>query len=808
ARLLFQAKAIREALTEAKQHLQTCLQLCQLDLQLRQLSGTQQDQDDEILAEEANDDEDARNDLFRALELLRERGLLEEDPEEVISLLQNNLDMNIGAVLGGQLGTRHQRQAVERLSISLVQAEELEAASLSSDQAYVKAPLQVLGEGQFGQVVLGALRRGDGSEVEAAIKRVKSSGRHMQLREQQALMREAASWNGLQHDNIVCLLGTCIIQNRFHIVMDKCDMSLDDLLYESETGATLALTLDDKEAVLRGIARGLEYLHGKLVVHRDLKPANVLLSRDLGLVKLADFGLTTQLEANSSISDTVSSVGTPAYMAPEVLQAPARWTTRADIYAFGIVMWEVYHGKSPFEHSVRSISDLETRVLSGERPIISDEVAVRPWVVRLMAKCWAHDPQERPRASETLQTFKGRTNVRRSTRLIRGLVSVFSRSRGGRSGVEDASIELVQGLVRDLSEYTGNLVRTLDTLGDILEQEYDAKGSDVLRAEARSRGIIVSAKRILEHSTDPDILAKAMWALRFALTGESGTSFRVAAIQEHDLGSSVIELFRAFRDHEDLQAAACGFVIPVTFDSGRNGLILGQELEIGTEIVAAMRKHPGSESVQNYACGALWNLAQNERNCEILGQELQVGEVIVAAMRKHPGSESVQESACGALAKFAANARNCEILGQELEVGQEIVAAMHKHPGSESVQEMACVALAILADNARNKEILVQELQVGKEIVAAMRKHIGSESVQDLACGALWDLAANARNDEILGQELKVGKEIVAAMRKHPGSESVQENACGALANLAANARNKEILGQELKVGNEIVAAM
>ncbi|GBG34541.1 Tyrosine-protein kinase Mer [Hondaea fermentalgiana] len=193
ARLLFQAKIIRQALTEAEQHLQTCLQLCQLDLQLRQLSGAPQDQDDEILAEEANDDEDARNDLFGVLELLRERGLLEEDPEEVILLLQDNPQIDFGAVLSGQLGTRHQRQALERLSISLVQAEEFEAASLSSDQAYVKAPLQVLGEGQFGQVVLGALRRSDGSEVETAVKRVKPNGRRMQLREQQALMREAAS---------------------------------------------------------------------------------------------------------------------------------------------------------------------------------------------------------------------------------------------------------------------------------------------------------------------------------------------------------------------------------------------------------------------------------------------------------------------------------------------------------------------------------------------------------------------------------------------------------------------------------------
>ncbi|GBG27743.1 Mitochondrial dicarboxylate/tricarboxylate transporter DTC [Hondaea fermentalgiana] len=720
ARLLFQARGFYQALTEAEQHLQTCLQLCQLDLQLRQLSGTQQDQVDVILAEEANDDEDARNDLFRVLEMLQERGLLDDDPEEVISLLQNNPDMDIGAVLGGQLGTRRQRQALERLTLRLVQAEEFEAASLRSDQVYVKAPLQVLGEGQFGQVVLGALRRSDGSEVEMAIKRVKPNGRRMQFREQQALMREAASWNGLEHANIVCLLGTCIIQNRFHLVMDKCDLSLDDLLYESETGTAVALALDDKEAVLRGIACGLEYLHGKLVVHRDLKPANVLLSRDLGLVKLADFGLATQLEANSSIADTVSSVGTPAYMAPEVLQAPARWTTRADIYAFGIVMWEVYHGKSPFEHSVHSISDLETRVLSGERPIISDEVDVRLWVVRLIEKCWEHDPQERPRASEILQTFEDRTNVRRSTRPTRGPVSVCFQSRSGRNGVEDASIELVQGLVRDLSEDTGNLAGTLDTLRHILEQEYDAKDGDVLRAEARSRGIIVSAKRILEHSTDPDILAKAMWALRSALTGESGTSFRVAAIQEHDLGSIALEMFQAFRDHEGLQAAVCGFVLVVAYDSARNCETLGQELQVGKDIVAAMRKHPGSESVQRYACGALWNLATNDRNKEILGQELK----------------TVQPFVCGGL---AACLGTCVVMPVDttkvlLQLSGENLKPGEKKPGALSVVRSVIASEGIPGLYSGLSAALTRQATYGTARIGLHRSF--SEKLQEINNGA------------------------------------------------------------------------
>ncbi|GBG31147.1 Protein kinase, putative [Hondaea fermentalgiana] len=854
ARLLLQAKAIRQALTEAEHHLQTCLQLCQLDLQLHQLSGTQQDHEDEALAEEAKDDEDARNDLIHVLEMLQERQLLDNDPEEVISLLQENPDIDIDAVLEGQIGSRSNRQALERLTLSLLHAEELEAASLSSDRVFIKAPLQVLGEGHFGQVVLGVFRRDDESEVETAIKRAKPNGRRMQLHEQQALMREAASWRGLEHANIVCLLGTCIIENSFHLVMDKCDMSLENLLFMFKADAASSMNPDDQKAVLRGVARGLEYLHSNLIVHRDLKPSNILLSRDLGLVKLANYGHATQDEASNSIADTVSSVGTSAYMAPEVLQAPARWTTRADIYAFGIVMWEVYHGKSPFEENAPSVSDLETRVLNGERPVITDDIGSHLWIASLMERCWKHDPQDRPRASDILRTLEGRTNSRRSTRLIRGLVSVFSRSRGGRNGVEDPSIELVQGLIRELSEETGNLTRTLDTLSDVFEQEYDAKNGDTLRAKALSRGILVSIKRILEHSTDPGILAKVFWVLRFVLSGSSGASFRAAAIQEHGLGSIAIEMFQAFRDHEDLQAAACGFVIAASYGSSRNCEILGQELQVGKEIVAAMRAHRPSESVQTHACravsnlvalsdcnqailgqelnvgneivaamrehltnesvqinacAALWNLAVfNDRNMVILGQELGVGREITAAMREHTTNEAVQVTACSTLACLAVNDRNCVIFGQELKVGKEITAAMRAHPGSGTLQEKACSALGCIAANDSNRAVLVQELKVSEDIVAAMREHRENAAVQNVACLLLGCLADNNLNCAILGQELKVGKEIAAAMREHPTHEILQANACAALLNLADNDQNCVILGQELNVGKEIVAAM
>ncbi|GBG26898.1 Protein aardvark [Hondaea fermentalgiana] len=292
-------------------------------------------------------------------------------------------------------------------------------------------------------------------------------------------------------------------------------------------------------------------------------------------------------------------------------------------------------------------------------------------------------------------------------------------------------------------------------------------------------------------------------------------------------------MLQALRDHKNLQAAACAFVIAATYDNDRNKVALGQELEVCKDIIAAIHNHPESEDVQEHACGALQNLAVSKQ--VILGQGLEVGTEIIIAMGNHPESKYVQGYACFALVAIALNTRNKVILGQELEVGKDIVAAMH--PGNEVVQGFACAALWNLADNNdRNQLILGQELEVGKEIVAPMRNHFESEDVQKRACGALQNLAfsnqvtlgqelevckeivvamrnhpesASDRNQVILGQELEVGKEIVAAMRNHPWIENVQENACGTLWNLAAsNIRNQVVLRQELEVGKDIVAAM
>jgi serine/threonine-protein kinase len=139
------------------------------------------------------------------------------------------------------------------------------------------------------------------------------------------------------------------------------------------------------------IAEGLADAHDKGIVHRDVKPANVMVRPD-GLVKILDFGVA-RLERDAGLTGPTDSVGSPAYMAPEQIES-ARVGPSADLWALGVVLYEMISGRRPFEAD--GLRETLHRVLTYSPPPLHEiRPGVHPEVSRLVARALAKDPAAR-----------------------------------------------------------------------------------------------------------------------------------------------------------------------------------------------------------------------------------------------------------------------------------------------------------------------------------------------------------------------------------------------------------------------------
>ena len=210
------------------------------------------------------------------------------------------------------------------------------------------------------------------------------------------------------------------------------DIGPNYLVMELVDGPTLAdrikqgaLPLEEASAIARQIADALDYAHEKGVVHRDLKPGNVKIRPD-GLVKVLDFGLakvggTPVAPSDESPTITVGQtqagmiLGTAAYMAPE--QAKGKEVDkRADIYAFGLVFYEMLSGVRP--HQGDTLQETMASVLKDE----PDLSKVPAQTHRLLKRCLEKDPQKRLRhVGDVMSLLDEQPSTGSSAEALRGL---------------------------------------------------------------------------------------------------------------------------------------------------------------------------------------------------------------------------------------------------------------------------------------------------------------------------------------------------------------------------------------------------
>ena len=259
--------------------------------------------------------------------------------------------------------------------------------------------LSALGAGGMGEVYR-ALDTGLGREIALKTLPASFTGDPERIAR---FRREAQVLASLNHPHIGAIYGLEEANGTQLLVLELVDgESLDKRL------ARGAIALDEALAVAGQIAEALEAAHEKGIVHRDLKPANVALTKD-GAVKLLDFGLAKAVETTSGSFDLTNSptmnspammtaagviLGTAPYMSPEQAKGRAA-DKRADIWAFGCVLYEMLAGERAFRGE--DVSDALANVLKSE-PAWDALPRHTPTSVRhLLRRCLSKDPSQRLR---------------------------------------------------------------------------------------------------------------------------------------------------------------------------------------------------------------------------------------------------------------------------------------------------------------------------------------------------------------------------------------------------------------------------
>lgn len=265
-----------------------------------------------------------------------------------------------------------------------------------------------IGEGNFGVVYHGLWI---GSDV--AIKLYS----RMDYRESVLLdyKKEIAIMKKLRHPNVLLFMGAVYSPERLAIVTEYLPRgSLFITLHKNKQ----ALDLRRRLRMALDVVRGMNYLHRRNppIIHRDLKSSNLLVDKSW-TVKVGDFGLSCL--KISTVLTAKNGIGTPQWMAPEVLRGEYS-SEKSDVFSFGVILWELMTESIPWSH-LSSMQVVGVVGFMDQRLDIPE--GLDPIIAAIISDCWASDPLHRPsfqdlvgRLSELMRTMAPPPSARRRSK--------------------------------------------------------------------------------------------------------------------------------------------------------------------------------------------------------------------------------------------------------------------------------------------------------------------------------------------------------------------------------------------------------
>ncbi|PKI37653.1 hypothetical protein CRG98_041946 [Punica granatum] len=311
--------------------------------------------------------------------------------------------------------------------------------------------LELIGRGSFGDVYKAFDKE---LNKEVAIKVIDLEESEDDIED---IQKEISVLSQCRSQYITAYYGSYLHQTKLWIIMEyMAGGSVADLLQSGQPLDEMSIA-----CIVRDLLHAIEYLHNEGKIHRDIKAANILLT-ETGDVKVADFGVSAQL--TRTISRRKTFVGTPFWMAPEVIQNSEGYNEKADIWSLGITVIEMAKGEPPLAdlHPMRVLF-----IIPRESPPQLDEHFSR-LMKEFVSLCLKKVPAERPSAKELLK-HRFIRNARKSPRLQERI-----RERPKYQPVEDVESPMGKGIVEGT---------------DTVKVKRDIQGEETVRASGQGRTV-------------------------------------------------------------------------------------------------------------------------------------------------------------------------------------------------------------------------------------------------------------------------------------------------------------------------------